>query len=131
VDAYTRRILERHRMVSSAASYDEIRLLFEQALGETPPPKRSMDGAPAAANPPQSQAAPEKAPLATGPRDSSHPPSAVSEEARSPLVQVLNEMHGLIVGIGKTYCLKSRTRCDECPLREFLPTSMIRPDVSE
>jgi hypothetical protein len=33
VDAYTRRILERHGIVSSAATYDEIRLLFEYALG--------------------------------------------------------------------------------------------------
>ena len=48
VDAYTRRILERHEIVSSAASYDEIRQLFEQALGETTPPKQSLDGAPAA-----------------------------------------------------------------------------------
>ena len=34
VDAYTRRILERHQVVSEAADYDEIRLLFERALGE-------------------------------------------------------------------------------------------------
>jgi len=46
VDAYTRRILERHEMVSSAASYDEIRLLFERALGGlTGPPRQSLDGA--------------------------------------------------------------------------------------
>src|ERR1035441_9218638 len=36
VDAYTRRILERHQIVSGAASYDEIRQLFEQALGDLP-----------------------------------------------------------------------------------------------
>ena len=29
VDAYTWRILERHKIVSSAAGYDEIRQLFE------------------------------------------------------------------------------------------------------
>lgn len=50
VDAYTRRILERHQIVSGAAGYDEIRQLFEQALGGTfsgtPPPKQSLDGAP-------------------------------------------------------------------------------------
>jgi endonuclease III related protein len=34
VDAYTRRILERHRIISSAADYEEIRLLFESALAE-------------------------------------------------------------------------------------------------
>src|SRR6202165_4883356 len=48
VDAYTRRILERHQIVSSAVSYDEIRQLFEQALGERIPPEQSLDGAPAA-----------------------------------------------------------------------------------
>ena len=37
------------------------------------------------------------------------------------LVQVYNEMHGLIVGIGKNYCRKSQPKCDECPLQGFLP----------
>jgi len=106
VDAYTRRILERHQIASSAAGYDEIRLLFEQALGGSPPPKQSLDGAPAAE---------------AGPRGASHPPSAVSEDTRSPLVQVFNEMHGLIVGVGKNYCLKSQLRCEQCPLQKFLP----------
>jgi hypothetical protein len=60
VDAYTRRILERHQIVPGAAGYDEIRLLFEQALGETSPPKRSLEGAPST----------------LGPRGSCHPPFA-------------------------------------------------------
>ena len=105
VDAYTRRILERHEIVSSSADYEELRLLIESALSEAAPPKRSWDGARAA----------------TGSRGSSHPPSAVSEAARSPLVQVFNEMHGLIVGVGKTYCLKSQPQCEQCPLQKFLP----------
>ena len=106
VDAYTRRILERHQIVSSAAGYDEIRLLFEQALAGTPPPKRSLDTAPAAV---------------VGPRGSSHRPSRVSTAERTALVQVFNEMHGLIVGVGKTYCLKSQPQCEQCPLQKFLP----------
>ena len=113
VDAYTRRILERHQIVSSAAGYDEIRQLFEQALTAT------------AANAPQSQATLGTVHLATRSRGSFHPPSAVSEVTRSPVVQVFNEMHGLLVGVGKNYCLKSQMRCDACPLREFLPTSKI------
>jgi endonuclease-3 related protein len=40
---------------------------------------------------------------------------------RSPIAQVYNDMHGLIVGIGKNYCLKSQPKCEECPLRGFLP----------
>src|SRR6202171_2144184 len=48
VDAYTRRTLEGHHAVSSAGGYDEIRQLFERALEESIPAKRSLDGAPAA-----------------------------------------------------------------------------------
>jgi endonuclease-3 related protein len=105
VDAYTRRILERHRIVAASASYDEIRELFEQALGRALPPKQSLD----------------EVPSAVGPRGSSHTPSAVSEAPRSPLVQVFNEMHGLLVGVGKNYCLKSQMQCEQCPLQKFLP----------
>lgn len=111
VDAYTRRILERHEIVSSAAGYEDIRLLVEQALAGTPPPtgppEQSFDGAPAK--------------TLVGPRGSAHPPSTVSEAARPPQVQAFNEMHGLIVGVGKTYCLKSQPRCEQCPLQKFVP----------
>jgi endonuclease III related protein len=113
VDAYTRRILERHQIVSSAGGYDEIRQLFEQALGERIPPKQSLDGAPALVGI-QTRAA-------VGPRGSSHRPSRVSTAERRPLVQTFNEMHGLIVGVGKTYCLKSQPQCEQCPLQKFLP----------
>jgi len=105
VDAYTRRILERHQIASSTAGYDEIRQLFEQALTETPPPQQSFDEAPAA--------------LAL--RGSCHRPSRVSTAERTALVQIFNEMHGLIVGVGKNYCLKSQPQCEKCPLQDFLP----------
>src|SRR4030081_551226 len=109
VDAYTRRIMERHHIVSSAGGYDEIRQLFERALGKSIPPKRSLDGAPALVGL-QTRAA-------VGP----HRPSRVSTAERTDLVQVFNEMHGLIVGVGKTYCLKSQPQCDQCPLQKFAP----------
>ncbi|MEO0108516.1 MAG: hypothetical protein ABIK62_05015, partial [candidate division WOR-3 bacterium] len=32
VDAYTRRVLARHRVVDSRASYDQVQALFEQSL---------------------------------------------------------------------------------------------------
>jgi endonuclease-3 related protein len=105
VDAYTRRLLERHQIVSSAAGYDEIRQLFEKALAGIHPPKQSLDPAPAG----------------VGPRGFSHRPSRVSTTERTELVQVFNEMHGLIVGVGKNYCLKSQPQCEQCPLRKFLP----------
>src|SRR6202023_2310919 len=91
VDAYTRRILERHQIVSSTVSYDHIRQLFEKALGERTPPKQSLDGAPAAVG--VQTGAGESV---VGLRGSSHRPSRVSTAERTALVQVFNEMHGLI-----------------------------------
>jgi endonuclease III related protein len=112
VDAYTRRVLERHGIVSSAAGYDEIRLLFEQALcGEMDQPKQSLDGASSHGK------------IAAGPPGSCHRPPRVSRAERSALVQIFNEMHGLIVGVGKTYCLKSQPQCEQCPLQKFLPAA--------
>ena len=106
VDAYTRRILERHQIVSRALSYDHIRQLFEKALGEITAAAGIQTGA---------------AGTAVGPRGSSHRPSRMSTAERAPLVQAFNEMHGLIVGVGKTYCLKSQPQCEQCPLQKFLP----------
>jgi len=137
VDAYTRRILERHEMVSSTASYDEIRLLFEQALGEVPaaegfsPPRRRGRRENSGLSSNDCSRNQEAALGALGvsavnkdaqePQGSSHRPSAVSEGPRPPLVQRFNEMHGLLVGVGKNFCLKSQMRCEQCPLQKFLP----------
>jgi endonuclease-3 related protein len=137
VDAYTRRILERHEIISSAAGYEDIRLLVEQALGDVPaaegfsPPRRRgrrgqlldflNNSSNLASNFLGALGVSAVNKHAQGPRGSAHSPSAVSEAARPPLVQVFNEMHGLIVGVGKTYCLKSQPRCEQCPLQKFLP----------
>jgi endonuclease-3 related protein len=102
VDAYTRRILVRHKLLSAKATYEDIRRVAEDALaGSTPLPLQHR---------PQ-----------TGADGTSHPPSAMSRAARSPQVEVFNEMHGLIVGAGKNYCRKRDPRCDQCPLLPFLP----------
>jgi endonuclease III related protein len=107
VDAYTRHILERHEIVSHAADYDEIRLLFEQALP--------------AAGTLRIAAKSGSRKTATGPPGSCHRPSRASTAERTALVQIFNEMHGLIVGVGKNYCLKSQPQCEQCPLQKFLP----------
>jgi endonuclease III related protein len=106
VDAYTRRLLDRHEILPGRAPYDEVRTYCEKALtGLAEEPKteneESGSGAPGA----------------------SHPPSRMSQAKRSPLAQVFNEMHGLVVGVGKNYCLKSAPRCEQCPLQPFLPES--------
>ena len=106
VDAYTRRVLERHQIVSARADYEVIRQLCERALQEIEP---ASEHEILLAN------------TRTGPRGSCHPPSRASGARRTTLVQVFNEMHGLIVGVGKTYCLKSQPHCEQCPLQKFLP----------
>jgi endonuclease-3 related protein len=105
VDAYTRRILERHAILPAHAGYEEVRALCERALAEDGVRLRTGNTK-----------------LRTG-LSASHRPSAMSLAKRTPLVQVFNDMHGLIVGVGKHHCLKSKPKCDECPLQKFLPES--------
>lgn len=107
VDAYTRRILDRHRLLPEEAGYEEIRKLFESAL----PP---LGEHPDLLQPPASD---------SGVRDGAHQPTPMSVAPRSALAQLYNEMHGLIVAVGKDYCRKSQPRCDQCPLQIFLPLS--------
>ena len=45
----------------------------------------------------------------------------MSTAKRTALVQVYNEMHGLMVGVGKHFCKKTKPACETCPLRNFLP----------
>jgi endonuclease-3 related protein len=99
VDAYTRRILERHDAVTAAAQHDEIRELVEAALRrEKPSPEKLLDPR----------------------RPQAHSPSAMSTARREPRAQVYNEMHGLIVQAGKHYCRKQQPECDQCPLGPLL-----------
>jgi endonuclease-3 related protein len=108
VDAYTRRILERHGILPEKTDYETLRELFQSALA---PMVREQAAMPANLEPR----------LEAGMRGAAHPPSAMSTATRTALVQVYNEMHGLIVGVGKNYCRKTKAACDECPLRRFLP----------
>jgi endonuclease III related protein len=108
VDAYTRRILDRHGILPEKTDYEEIRELFQRALA---PMVHQQEVMPAGLAPP----------LETGLRGAAHLPSAMSTTARTGLVQVYNEMHGLIVGAGKIYCRKTKPACEDCPLRQFLP----------
>jgi endonuclease-3 related protein len=99
VDAYTRRVLERHAMIGSKTKYDEIRLQMEQAVS-----------------------APDAGLLrilqmGTEPR---HPASRMSRGKHTELAQHYNEFHALIVRVGSQYC-RSKPQCEECPLRSFLP----------
>ena len=99
VDGYARRILERHGSVTPSAKYDEIRALVERALCRQETHSTSL----------------------TDNRPVAHEPSTMSTSKRSPLAQVYNEMHGLLVQAGKHYCHKAEAKCEECPLRGLLP----------
>lgn len=107
VDGYTRRILERHEILPITAKYEVVRELFEKAL------------APLAAGGEKSEAPLRQ--LAAGLPNPPHPPSKMSAARRTALTQIYNEMHGLIVGVGKDFCKKSQPLCDGCPLQKFLP----------
>ncbi|HWX55083.1 MAG TPA: endonuclease III domain-containing protein [Verrucomicrobiae bacterium] len=99
VDAYTRRIFERHEIIGSKAKYDEIRLLVEHATN------RAEAGSLTVLQP------------GSEPR---HPVSRMSRMSRSMLAQHYNEFHALIVRAGNQHCRKA-PKCEECPLREYLP----------
>ena len=123
VDAYTRRILDRHGILAENAPYDEIRNLFERALGRIEP--RGQDSSRAEnggyENRALASAARNLTPSTRNLPGAAHRPSPMSLAKRSALAQVYNDMHGLIVGVGKNYCLKSQARCEQCPLQRFLP----------
>jgi endonuclease-3 related protein len=106
VDAYTRRILERHQILPEKTDYEGIRALFERSLGAITDAQLSM----------HSDEERESTVLKTA-----HSPSPMSTARRPPLAQVYNEMHGLIVSVGKHHCGKLRPQCDGCPLQPFLP----------
>jgi endonuclease-3 related protein len=108
VDAYTRRILDRHEILSAEATYEGVRNLFEEALA----PLADADS---------SGIEPSTKGLQSGFPKPPHVPSKMSQTKRTALTQVYNEMHGLIVGVGKNYCKKSQPLCDGCPLQPFLP----------
>jgi len=111
VDAYTRRLVVRHRLLPEKARYEEIRALFESALSggqsqkqHTRDTKDHTKGAREARVP------------------AAHPPSRMSTARRSELAQRYNEMHALIVQVGKHYCHKRGPECSGCPLHRFLPS---------
>jgi endonuclease III-like uncharacterized protein len=125
VDAYTRRLLERHQVLPAAppqhaqkrrvpgtlADYEETRALFERALQQESAVRGFASSALAWAAP----AGPRRV-ISEPLSGAAHFPSPVSLAKRSERAQVYNEMHALIVGVGKNYCLKGEPKCAQCPL---------------
>ncbi len=103
VDAYTRRILERHGIIQPKASYEEIRRMVEEAIGKAKP--EALE------------------PLSAG-KEPRHPVSRMSARQRTALAQHYNELHGLIVRLGKEHC-RTKAACEGCPLENFLPAKFM------
>ncbi|HYL94031.1 MAG TPA: endonuclease III domain-containing protein [Alphaproteobacteria bacterium] len=101
VDAYTHRIFERHGLAGEKPKYEETRAMVEAAIGGAEPELLSV------------------AVHGAKPR---HTPSRLSRAPRNELAQHYNEFHALIVKTGFDYC-RTRPKCEECPLRDYLPQS--------
>lgn len=100
VDAYTKRIFERHGLIDSQAKYEELRELVEGGLRLTKPTS-------------------EPTPF-SGSRPEIHAPSSMSQSSRTEVARRFNEFHGLLVQVGKHHCLKAAPKCEGCPLERFL-----------
>ncbi len=98
VDAYTRRIFERHGLIGAKAKYEEIRELVERAFA---------DFAEADCTAPLS-------PLPGRRRHKYRIPGAV------PAAVAFDEFHALLVQAAKHHCLKASAQCRGCPLEAFL-----------
>lgn len=96
VDAYTRRILDRHQVLPFTAPYDKIRQSFERALRHASEPR-------------------------TQGQQPRHPASRMSSAEVPPVARRYKQMHALLVAVGHHYCRKSEARCERCPLAPFLP----------
>lgn len=95
VDAYTRRVLERHRVISPQTKDEQIRELVESALEGEPAPEGMRDP----------EACRDKFEVAHAPHTA----------------RVYNEFHALFVQLGKRHCLKAEPKCEGCPLEVLLP----------
>ena len=122
VDAYTRRLAVRHGIVPENASYEEVRAFFERALNRAE--LIQFPGVDARDYMVRVEAGVHARPSGSA----AHPPSRMSMVKRTPLAQVYNEMHGLIVSAGKQYCLKSKAECEQCPLGPLPPASEMSED---
>ena len=56
-------------------------------------------------------------------------PKQLGIKPRALEFRLFNDMHGLIVGVGKQYCLKSKLQCEQCPLKPLLPASTTTVDL--
>ena len=111
VDAYTNRVLQRHEAIAPGAKYEAVRALVESALRDEAIQKEGHKDS--VTCPPV------------------HQRTTMSLAIRSQRAAVYNEMHGLLVQVGKRYCYKVEPKCDECPLGAMLGRAARRRLASE
>jgi endonuclease-3 related protein len=99
VDAYTRRIFERHALITAKTPYEEVRHLVEQSLQQELPANSQE---------------PPTSPLAGRRRH-----KFVIRRATG-VARVFDELHALLVQSAKHHCLKAEACCNGCPLESFL-----------
>ncbi len=105
VDAYTRRVFERHGILSGKEPYEEIRELFQRALeAETGGKWQEAGFRPAAA--------------LAGPKR-----HKFQLRGTTPAARLFDEYHALLVQVAKHHCFKKVPLCQGCPLQPFLPAS--------
>jgi endonuclease III related protein len=105
VDAYTRRVFERHAVLTGKEKYEEIRTLFEKAMEvETGGGWQDSGFVPRSALPGKRR----------------HKFALKSRHERA---KVFDEYHALLVQVAKHHCKKKIAICMDCPLQPFLPAS--------
>jgi endonuclease III related protein len=100
VDAYTRRVFERHGLTTPKARYEEIRQLVERAFEPALPLDSGLQPA---------------SPLSGRRRHKFQVRQA------APAARIFDEFHALLVQTAKHHCLKASAKCNGCPLEKFLP----------
>lgn len=115
VDAYTRRIFERHRLIKPGLKYDAVRTTVEAAMQSA-----HRCSAAKVQSPPPPSVEPGPGPAEEALTPLVHPRSAMSEAPRSEVARRYNELHALLVQVAKHYCQSRIARCEQCPLRIFL-----------
>jgi endonuclease-3 related protein len=114
VDAYTRRVFERHGLIAAKTEYEEIRAMVEAVFPKGESAEGNLGDSPDAFSPQKAG------------NDPRHPTSRMSSTPRSELAQHYNELHALIVRVGNQHC-RTTAKCEECPLREYLPAPSRHP----
>ena len=95
VDAYTRRIFERHRLSTARLPYDELRVVIENEVQSLLPLMPAGVGIPR------------------------HPSSRASRIRLGDVAAAYNDLHAMIVRVGVDYC-RTKPDCTNCPLQPFL-----------